>query len=230
MENLSKKEQSNQKDSYKKSIKKWYDKRETKSFLESYLSRAGNSFTFKFDRPISNYLHIYLALDDREVLNFYFIEENDDKLKNNKWISSSKLSSHKEPLPSKLKESYESKKLPYQEVVKWVDNWNDEKIRREWLDTNFNSKIENNTIPLAFKIDSSDFSVGAKHECFLALKKINSTYIADIVVYNNESGEILNLKEKVQVEDSTYEDLARPVPPFGDSYNDYGVLVELNIK
>lgn len=220
------------KDHFKKNIKRWYEKRNDKSILESYLTEVGNRFTFKPDRSISAYLHIYLAINNEDELSFYVIEENDDKHKKNNWLSASVISSHKEPLPSKLIESNKDylAKLPYKEVVKWVDNWNDEKIRGQWIDDNFNSKLENNTIMLAFRINSADFSEGVRHECFLALKKIKSKYVADIVVYNTDSLKIVNTSKAINAEDSTYEDLARPVPPFGGDYDDYGVLVELDIK
>lgn len=221
-----------QKDNFKKNIKHWNDKRKDKSFLETYFSKSGNRFSFKPNKEISGYLHIYLALTDNKELNFYFIKENDDKQKKNDWLSVSALSHHKEPLPPNLAENSEGHtgKLPYKKVVKWVDNWNDDKIRGEWIEANFNKKQENNTIMLAFRIDSSDFIVGTRHECFLALKKVKSKYIADIVVYNTDNFKILNSQNTNATEESTYEDLARPVPPFGDDYETYGVLVELDIK
>ncbi|WMN11376.1 hypothetical protein QYS49_38160 [Marivirga salinae] len=216
----------------KKNIKNWNDKRKDKSFLESYFTKAGNRFSFKPNREISDYLHIYLAMTDEGELNFYFIEENDDKQKKNDWLSKTAISPHKEPLPSNLLENSidHAAKLPYEKVAKWVENWNDDKIRGEWIEAHFSSKSENNTIMLAFGIDSSDFVVGTKHECFLALKKVNSKYVADIVVYNTDNFKILNSQNTIDTADSSYEDLARPVPPFGGDYNDYGVLVELDIK
>jgi len=219
-----------QKGNFKKNIKRWYEKRKDQSFLDSYFDKAGNRFSFQPNRQVTDYLHIYLAMNDEGVLNFYFIEENDDKHKKNNWLSATALSPHKEPLPAKLMEDANDQptKLPYKKVAKWVDNWNDEKIRGEWIKTNFNRKPENNTIMLAFRINSLDFKVGVMHECFLALKKIKSKYVADIVVYNTDNFNLLNAQNTV--EDSSYEDLARPVPPFGDDYDDYGVLVELDIK
>lgn len=220
------------KDNFKKNIKRWYEKRKDKSFLESYFSEAGNRFSFKPNRAVSDYLHIYLAMNEDGELSFYFIEENDDKHKKNDWLSATTISTHKEPLPSNLLENTKDHpaKLPFKEVAKWVDNWIDDKIRGEWIEANFNSKPEDNTIMLAFRIDSSDFDAGVKHECFLALKKVKSKYVADIVVYNTDNFKILNSQNTIGTEESTYEDLARPVPPFGDDYETYGVLVELDIK
>lgn len=223
-----------QNDNFKKNIKRWYGKRTDKDFLKSYFEDAGNCFTFSPERKLSGYLHIYLAMDDQNELHFYTIEEKDDKQKKFDWLATSTISGKQESLPHTLSEAKQGKdpdRVPYGIASKWVANWMDSEIREKWLDEKFSEKPADNNVVMAFRIKASDFSAGEKHMCFLALKEKGAGYKVDIVVYNTARLQLLNPETMaLNTDDSTYEDLARPVPPFDQDYEDYGVFVDLNIK
>lgn len=215
-------------------IKRWNDKRTDEPFLKSFFEQSGNKFSFTKEHEDVEKLHVYLALNSKEELNFYFIKEKDDAKKRFNWLASSNLSSNKGSLPPPLDPSNETSKpaMPYGKAKEWIENWIDTEKRNEWIASNFNANYIDNTIMLAFVISTADFNIGAKHECFLALKKVKSVYVADLIVYNTENKEIVNREKSNSNGPGSLEvsDLARPVPPFGDEYDEFGALIELGIQ
>ncbi|MCH2194448.1 hypothetical protein [Kordia sp.] len=81
--------------------------------------------------------------------------------------------------------------------------------------------------PQVLVIPTSDFEVNHLHECFFALRTnsnptIPTKYRMDLVVKNTVTNTFLNSKLELDTTDgsgSEFEDMARPVPPFGqDGY------------
>ncbi|WP_298512564.1 hypothetical protein [uncultured Kordia sp.] len=106
-------------------------------------------------------------------------------------------------------------------LVESIKDWNDTTKRDTWLSQLYTNKKK---VVQAFDIDASDFENGCSHTCYLALKTnpagSKETYSIDLVVENTKTGALLNL---VSTDDGTMllRDMARPVPPFGQSIYTY---------
>lgn len=215
----------------------WNTIRKEEEEVQSIFNLQGNMFNFI--KPNANFqsFHIYVACDDSRNLHFYFIASSDDANKKFDWVYSSQIKKLKYSLPVSTQPPNETKFIDWSSANKWVNDWINDTKRNAWVSNNFSVDSENNNIVQAFEIDASDFEINDLHNCYLALKKDESgKYQVDIVVYNTATHTLLNTVSKVAnngVKPAySFEDLARPVPPFGQDgleYRNFGVLVDLGI-
>ncbi|GHC45186.1 hypothetical protein [Ulvibacter litoralis] len=215
----------------------WNTIRKEEEEVQSIFNLQGNMFHFIKPTADIKSFHIYVACDASRNLHFYFISSSDDANKKFNWVYSSQIKQLKYSLPQSTQPPTETKFIDWSSANKWVNNWIDDSKRNAWISDNFSVDSDKNNIVQAFEINANDFEINDIHNCFLALKKDGSgNYQADLVVYNTATQTLVNTVSKVLnggVKPAfSFEDLARPVPPFGGDgleYKNFGVLVDLGI-
>lgn len=223
---------------YGDNIARWNAKRFDESYLISQLTLQGNKFSVTRTDMLIEPLHVYFALDPTGRINIYVMPESADVIGNFNWMDESYLSRTKEYLPPNILPDGEQVNpyVSYETASKWVNNWIDDNKRGAWIQNNFNVIPNQNTILIAFTINSGDFAQGIAHDCYLALKQQSNKWVIDLIVCNSQTGVIVNFNKEntsMPFEAIHVSDLARPVPPFGqggNAYNKFGVLIDLGIK
>jgi hypothetical protein len=108
-------------------------------------------------------------------------------------------------------------------LVTSINNWINKKS--EWVAQAYS----NGTILQAFKINAIDFMPGDVHACFFALnEEENGNLEIDLVIVNTGLKDIGNMisKKEPYTEQSIFEDLARPVPPFDPIFEGMGLAIK----
>lgn len=222
---------------YKASIKSWNHHRFNKNLAATILEKEGNKFSFIRSSNKAATIHIYIGCNNSHKIDLHFIDAKDDFNKNFQWFNTSQLSNKKHPLPSEYLEttSKNPNAISWKKANKRINRWIDNKKRDKWLTHHYHPKKNENNIFQVFVVNALDFKVGNKHDCYLALRKVIKSpnkYVADLIIVNTNTSEILNLTNSNNqiLDGDSIDDMARPVPPFGSDYNDFGVLVALNIQ
>lgn len=223
------------------SIQQWNTIRTNGSVesIQSIFDTAGNYFFLDTGNmsTLYNRMHLYLGYDN-ENLQAYAVSDIADAEGNLQQAFSGYQQHQSEannPILSNIEQYVDLKLVPAtlstvtQDIidrlsnkpalVESINNWNT--YKSDWAAQAF----QNKTILQAFKINTADFIPEDIHACFFALKGEEGAFEIDLVIVSTglkEIGQMMKNKEPY-TEQSIFEDLARPVPPFDPSFEDMGI-------
>lgn len=207
--------------------------------IESILDKAGNYFFLDTGNmsTLYNRMHLYFGYDN-ENLQVYAVSDIADT-EGNLQQAFSGYEKHQSktdnPTVSNIEQYVDMKLVPSTlstvsqdiidklsnkpELVAEINNWI--QYKNDWATQAFN----NRTILQAFKINTADFIPGDIHACFFALKGESGAFEIDLVIVSTGLKEIGQMMKDKQpyTEQSFFEDLARPVPPFDPALDGMGI-------
>ncbi|AXG70041.1 hypothetical protein KORDIASMS9_02270 [Kordia sp. SMS9] len=207
--------------------------------IQSIFDKAGNYFFLDTGNmsTLYNRMHLYLGYDN-ENLQVYAVSDIADNVDNLQQAFSGyqhHQSQANNPVLSGIEQYVDLKLVPSTlstvnqdiidrlsnkpELVVEINNWNT--YKNDWAAQAFQSK----TILQAFKINTADFIPEDIHACFFALKGEEGSFEIDLVIVSTglkEIGQMMKNKEPY-TEQSIFEDLARPVPPFDPTFEGMGI-------
>ncbi|WP_420572291.1 hypothetical protein [Kordia sp.] len=217
------------------SIAQWYKTmtgENVKENLKSIIAASGNYFILDTGNlsTITQYdkFHIYLGLDAGGALKLYAVPGANDKAENINIYTLNLIPISVSFTKGKIEDTFAN----HQDLIKNANNWLNEDELDKWID-NVYSQENGNLIPLAFRIDASDFKAGDVHACYFALKFDDELGFRnmDLVIANTGPDQIpmLLLDGTPYDKSSVFEDMARPVPPY-DNDVEFGIFDQLNIS
>jgi hypothetical protein len=224
----------------------WDYIRRDSALVKKIFNEGGNSFKFKptDDINFQDTVHAYIYFDSNPVnkrdsltksLFFQFIKKKDDEYIENDFFQANPKFVNTDPQPIKV----ESHKFNYDKdivrnnrdnilldtVINRIKNWNNSAKRNHWISQQF--KNNNTGIFQAFVINGIDFGKNTEHRCYFGLIYDSTThsYSPDLIIVNTVTKKILSLALD---NSANFEDLTRPVPPFGnESKTDFKLIEEI---
>ena len=212
----------------------WDYIRRDSTLVKKIFKEEGNSFKFtpKDDITFQDTVHAYIYFNSNLVnkrnsltnsLFFRFIKKKDDKYikkdyfeKNPKFVLTDpqdmNVESHEfnfdndSPRKNKDNINLDTAKIR-------IKHWNDPTKRNRWISQQFENN--NSGIFQAFVINGIDFERNAEHRCYFGLKydSITNSYSPELIIVNTVICEIVSLAPD---NSANFENLTRPVPPFGN--------------
>jgi hypothetical protein len=221
----------------------WDYIRRDSALVKKIFEEGGNSFKFtpKDDMTFQDTVHAYIYFDSNGVNNkdsltkslfFRLIKKEDDRyIENNFSQKNPKFVETDPPLISvdsqefnfNIDRTRNNKDNIHLDTARTrIDNWNNPKIRNQWISQQFEKS--NTGIFQAFVINGIDFEKNTEHRCYFGLKydSIADSYSPDLIIVNTAKDYIKSLT-------ANFEDLTRPVPPFGSqSKTDFRLIIEID--